>query len=168
MNEEIAQEILQELLSSLEGLETQTAAILQFLNDQGIAKKEDIASYLEQAGQASSIRWRAARARIDHLVSAAMKTVEQEAAKESPKLEQAGQEPDDAGRERTQAEKMEEKAGEEADVTQKVTADEKPDAEGVDASAKKDGSDQGGKNEGVTNERDENNQIRTDVSEKAA
>ncbi|MFY9908102.1 MAG: hypothetical protein WBD45_04675 [Terriglobales bacterium] len=60
MNEEIAQQILQELISSLQTLEAQTAAILQFLNDKEIAKKEEIASYLEEAGLASSVRWRAA------------------------------------------------------------------------------------------------------------
>lgn len=35
MNESITQEILHELFSSLEALETQNAAILQFLNGQG-------------------------------------------------------------------------------------------------------------------------------------
>ena len=81
MNEEFAKEILQELISSLETLETQTAAILQFLNDKDPADKEALASYLERAGQASSIRWRGARARIDRLLSSAMNSVEKEIGK---------------------------------------------------------------------------------------
>ncbi|HSZ62873.1 MAG TPA: hypothetical protein VK828_13810 [Terriglobales bacterium] len=87
MNEEIAQEILQELISSLEALETQTGAILQFLNDKELAEKEEIASYLERAGQASSVRWRAARARIERLVSSLMKNVEEGSEKEGSKKE---------------------------------------------------------------------------------
>ncbi|MGA7632163.1 MAG: hypothetical protein WCB11_15480, partial [Terriglobales bacterium] len=99
MNEEFAKEILQELISSLETLETQTAAILQFLNDKDPADKEALASCLERAGQASSIRWRGARARIDRLLSSAMNSVEEEIRKEPPKPKAAHQE-EEAGQEK--------------------------------------------------------------------
>ena len=98
VNHEIAQEILQELFSSLETLDTQTTAILQFLKDKGIAADRDLAPYLEQAGNASNIRWLAARIRIDYLLSSATKAPEHDAQKESssPKenIQESSQRPD--------------------------------------------------------------------------
>ncbi|HEV2729999.1 MAG TPA: hypothetical protein VGV15_08205 [Terriglobales bacterium] len=85
INEDIAQEILHQLFSSLEALETQCAAILQFLKEKGIASEEELAVHFEQAGNASSIRWRAARLRIDHLLSSAIKAAEQERPKPEPR-----------------------------------------------------------------------------------
>jgi hypothetical protein len=81
INENVAQEILHELFSSLEGLETQCTAMLQFLKDKGIAREEELAVHFEQAGNASSVRWRAARVRIDHLLSSALKAEGRESAK---------------------------------------------------------------------------------------
>jgi hypothetical protein len=51
MDDKIAQLILDELFSSLENLETQTAAVLQFLREKGGASEEQLAPYLEQAGK---------------------------------------------------------------------------------------------------------------------
>jgi len=81
INEDIAQEILGQLFSSLEALEMQSAAVLQFLKDKGIASDQELAVHFEQAGKASSVRWRAARVRIDHLLSSAIKASAKEAAK---------------------------------------------------------------------------------------
>jgi hypothetical protein len=85
MNENIAQEILHELFSSLEALETQSTGILQFLKDKGIATEAELAPHFEQAGKASNVRWRAARVRIDYLLAAAMKTDELDTPKGSSK-----------------------------------------------------------------------------------
>ena len=77
MDEAIVQQIVDELLSSLEPLETQNAALLQFLKARGIATDEELAPFLEQAGNASNIRWRAVRVRTAALISSAMKPAEQ-------------------------------------------------------------------------------------------
>ena len=69
MDDKVAQLILDELFSSLEVLETQTAAVLQFLKEKAGSSDEQLAPYLEQAGKASSIKRRAARVRIDYLIS---------------------------------------------------------------------------------------------------
>jgi len=83
-NNNIVQEILHDLFSSMETLETQNTAILQLLKDKGIATDEELASHLEQAGNASSVRWRGVRVRADYLFASAIKAAEQ-ADKEPPK-----------------------------------------------------------------------------------
>jgi hypothetical protein len=50
-------------------LETQSLALTQFLKDRGIATNEKLAPYLDRAGNASSVKWRAARARMQYLLS---------------------------------------------------------------------------------------------------
>jgi hypothetical protein len=76
MDEEIVRQILDELFSSFEDMETQSAALLLFLRDQGIATKEKLAPFLEQAGNTSEVRWRAARVRMGALLASALKTPE--------------------------------------------------------------------------------------------
>lgn len=67
MSENLAQEVLSDLLGYLESMETQTAAVLQLLKDKGIITDEQLAPFLEQAEDASSVKWRAARMRMEHL-----------------------------------------------------------------------------------------------------
>jgi hypothetical protein len=84
MDEELIQEILDELFSSMEDLETRTQAILQFLEHKGLANQEELAPHLEQAANASNVRWRAARVRINHLVSGAIKSREKAEPEQTP------------------------------------------------------------------------------------
>jgi len=91
VDETIAQEILHELFSSLEALETQSAALLQLAKDKGWASDQELAPYLEQAGNASNVRWRAARVRIDYLLSSAFKAADRDAQLKSPKPEEKSQ-----------------------------------------------------------------------------
>ena len=63
MDESTVNEILDELLSSLEPLEAQNTVILHFLKAKGIATDEDLAPFLEQATNASNVRWRVFRLR---------------------------------------------------------------------------------------------------------
>jgi hypothetical protein len=82
MKVELAQELLNELGSSVEKLETQHAALLQFLKDKGVVAEAEFAPYLEQASKASSVRWRAARVRLEYLISAEQQAEEKAAEKE--------------------------------------------------------------------------------------
>ena len=69
MNEDAVKETFGELFTLMEALETQNIAILQCLRDQGIAADEKLAPYLEEAGKASNVKWRAARMRMEYLFS---------------------------------------------------------------------------------------------------
>jgi hypothetical protein len=87
MDEKIVQEILHELFSSLETLDTRSSALLQFMKEKGIAKEEEFAPYLERAGNASSVRWLGARVRIEHLLAGAMKAAEKDEKEKDGKKE---------------------------------------------------------------------------------
>jgi hypothetical protein len=82
MNANLAQELLNEMGSSLESLEAQHAALLQFLKDKGTVTDKKFAPYLTQAGKASNVRWRAARARLERIISTEKEREEQLAEKE--------------------------------------------------------------------------------------
>jgi hypothetical protein len=77
MDRAAVEKLLDEMLSSLEDLETKAGATLQFLKDKGHASDEDLARYLEQAGNVSNVRWRAARLRMMSLLSSALKSAEE-------------------------------------------------------------------------------------------
>jgi hypothetical protein len=76
MDMNVMQQVLDELFPALEALETQSGAIAQFLKERGIASDNDLAPFVERAANASSVRWRAARLRIDHLLSGTVKAAE--------------------------------------------------------------------------------------------
>ena len=100
MDPTVTEEILNDLIPSLEALETKSAAVLEFLKKEGIASDEKLAPYLEQAASASNVRWLAVRVRMERLLSpvekapddkgSAEKNIKQaEAAKESNSTEPA-------------------------------------------------------------------------------
>jgi hypothetical protein len=82
MNVDLAHELLNELGSSLERLEAQHAAVLQFLKDAGVVTDDKLAPYLAQAGISSDVRWRAVRVRLERLISTQQQREEQLAEKE--------------------------------------------------------------------------------------
>lgn len=82
MNVDLAQELLNELGSSLESLEKQHGALLQLLKDKDIVTDDQLAPYLTKAGKASNVRWLAARIRLEHLFSGEKQREEQLAEKQ--------------------------------------------------------------------------------------
>jgi len=104
-NPEPIKEILDELFSLLEALETQSVALTQFLKDQGIATDEKLAPYLDRAGNASSVKWRAARARMQYLLSPVAKK-KNDLEKEKEKEKEKNKELEKAPEEKQSAEKQ--------------------------------------------------------------
>lgn len=143
MNENIMQEIVHELFSSLEALETQSAAILQFLKDKGLADEKELAPYLEQSGNASSVRWRGARVRIDHLISSAIAAAEREAKKELPKPREDGKESSSTGGQTSGTNQGEK----EVQDTKQVISSQKPEGNDGRPSAEKNRNQPGRENE---------------------
>lgn len=73
MDPKTTQEILDDLIPSFEALEAKSSAVLEFLKHEGIASDEKLAPYLDQAENASSVRWLGVRVRIERLLAAAEK-----------------------------------------------------------------------------------------------
>jgi hypothetical protein len=118
-------EILEELFSLLESLETQSLALTQFLKDQGIATDEKLGPYLDRAGNASSVKWRAARARMQYLLS----PVPKQSSDKEDKEKEKSKELERPSAERPQTEKSAtEKPANEKPATEKP-GPEKPRAE---------------------------------------
>jgi hypothetical protein len=115
-NPEPIKEILEELFSLLESLETQSLALTQFLKDQGIATDEKLVPYLDRAGNASSVKWRAARARMQYLLSPIPKGTTD---KEKDKNKDENKEPEKSSTEKPQTEKP---------PTEKSTEQKKPES----------------------------------------
>jgi hypothetical protein len=115
-NPEPIKEILEELFSLLESLETQSLALTQFLKDQGIATDEKLVPYLDRAGNASSVKWRAARARMQYLLSPIPKGTTD---KEKDKNKDENKEPEKSSTEKPQTVKS---------PTEKSTEQNKPES----------------------------------------
>lgn len=106
MDVHVAQELLNELGSAIENLETQQNALFQFLKDKGIVADDDIARYLTEAGDASNIRWRAARVRLEHLIEASEKEEERKL-HAAPKAKEEEKTPQPQSKAATKASKAE-------------------------------------------------------------
>lgn len=82
MDSAIADEILEELSSTLQRVEAQSAALLEFVKEKGIAREDELAPYFERANAASSVRWLAIRVRLGHLLAGVEKSEQQAKAHE--------------------------------------------------------------------------------------
>jgi outer membrane biosynthesis protein TonB len=113
-------EILGELFSLLESLETQSLAIMQFVKDKGIATDDALKPYLEQAGNASSVKWRAARVRMEYLLSPIEKPKDKEKQPEAQAEKHEEKQPD------KQSEKQSEKPADEKSQNESPKANKEP------------------------------------------
>ena len=116
MDSQSIKEIFNELYSHLERLETQSTAILQFLKEKKRVTDKQLAPYLEQAGNASNVKWRAERVRMEYLLTQATeeskpdKKTEKESAA-PPEIEQAEQKSPEI-KQKTSGQKEQEQAAE--------------------------------------------------------
>lgn len=62
-------EIFDEMFTLLQDLETRSVAVLEYIKEQGGASDEKLAPFMERSAAASDVRWRAARARMEHLLA---------------------------------------------------------------------------------------------------
>src|SRR5580704_3556219 len=62
-------EIFDEMFTLMQDLETRSVAVLEYLQEQGGVTDEKLAPYLDRAAAAADVRWRAARARMEHLLA---------------------------------------------------------------------------------------------------
>jgi len=82
---EAVKEVLDVLFSHLEKLETQTEGMMQFLKEKKKVTDAQLGPYLENAGKAANVRWRAARVRIEYLIAGAARAEEKEREKDREK-----------------------------------------------------------------------------------
>ena len=121
-------EILGELFSLLESMETQSLAIMQFLKDKGMATDDALKPYLEQAGNASSVKWRAARVRMEYLLSPIEKPKDKEKQPEE-KAEKHEEKPPDQPSQKQSEKAADEKIKNESPKAEKEAVKKEPSKE---------------------------------------
>jgi hypothetical protein len=146
MDEKIIDEILDELFSSFEKSETDSAAILLLLRERGMASEEKLAPFIEQASRMSEVRWRAARVRMSALLKSAMKTSQPPAEQKIPenqdqKKKATEEKKESADKEPTEMKQSEEKKPDEKkkepEKNQHSKADVQPEKESEKAAKSK-------------------------------
>lgn len=128
MDGRILQEMLDELFSAMEALETRNDAILQCLKSRGTISDKDLAPFLEKSANASDVRWRAARIRMNHLLAGAVNASEMAQQKSQPLNQEVVHRSPEA-QEESKTERSAEQPGQDSD-TGKDTSTAPPTKEG--------------------------------------
>ena len=102
---------LNELYPHLEWQETQIIALLEFLTAKGIITDKEFAPFVEEAGKRSSVKWLAARLRVEHALSESTEE-EEKPAEISTRL--PAREPEEQLPQENESRQPSEKAGENA------------------------------------------------------
>ena len=71
MNNNPAEQFLEELLPYLEMLDAQIGAVIQVLEEKGLTTREQFSKYVERADLASNVRDRGLRVRMERLFALA-------------------------------------------------------------------------------------------------
>jgi hypothetical protein len=71
-----AEQVFEEMLPYLESLEAQIGGIIQLLKDKGITTNAEFAQYAQRGDDASNVRERSMRARMEYLFSSAAKRID--------------------------------------------------------------------------------------------
>ena len=137
MDSQSIKEILNGLYSHLERLETQNTAILLFLKEKKRVTDKQLAPYLEQAGNAANVKWRAERVRMEYLLAQAPEETnpDKKTEKESaapPEIEQKKSEAKQKSPEVVQKPELEQKKVEQKspEVEQKTSGQKEQAAQG--------------------------------------
>ena len=78
------QAILSELFGLFETMETSNLAALRALTEKKIVSEDELKRLLDEAGNASSVKWRAARVRMEYLLTPVEKKKEEAGKRDAP------------------------------------------------------------------------------------
>jgi uncharacterized protein YdiU (UPF0061 family) len=116
--EEAVKELVNDLLQTLQAEDSRGVAILRLLKDKGIVSDDELAPYLEQAANASSVKERAARVRFEHLIASAIKGVRELAQQTAAKVVEEGPAQRKEGEASKEASKQSSEKDQHAEVSQ--------------------------------------------------
>lgn len=130
MDKDAINEVLNELYPRLESIETQTTALIQFLTAKGMITDKEFAPFLEQAGNASYVKWLATRLRVEHALSTSKEPVKPAAIESKAPAQEPEVQPEqeNEGSRRSENAAAQDGSGEEED-RQPEQASEKPAAD---------------------------------------
>jgi hypothetical protein len=116
--EEAVKELVNDLLPTLQAADSRSVAILRLLKDKGVVSDDELAPYLEQAANASSVKERAARVRFEHLIASAIKGVRELAQQTAAKVVEEGSAQRKHGEASKEASKQSSEKDQHAEVSQ--------------------------------------------------
>jgi hypothetical protein len=151
---EALKDIFDEMFTLLEDLETRNVAVLEYLREQGGVTDQKLAPYLDRAGAASNVKWRAARVRMEYLLAPAPKSTTEHGKdekgseqQETPKSKSAKQYGSNAERRKSSGEKS---GGEDQNTEKQAASLAEPvqQLDGKESSSHGDSNDKKDSNEG--------------------
>lgn len=116
--EQIFKELIDDLVPRLEAAESQATMMLQLLKDKRIVSDDELAPYLQQAANASSVKGQAARLRFQHLADSAIKRIQQAAQETAIKVLEESREQEKEGGASTQTNRQEKDKEQQAETSQ--------------------------------------------------
>src|SRR5215471_18434664 len=110
MDADALKKAFNELYPHLESQETQITALLEFLTAKGIITDQEFDPFVEAAGKRSSVKWLAARLRVEHALSESTEEEKPAEISTKPPAEEPEEERAQANESQQPSEKAEENA----------------------------------------------------------